>query len=214
MCAFEILGAYPRGARRAALGFAAIPLLWSLPLSAQQSQAQPATRGAEHALEVSVSDDSLEALYLRDVDIDEVGPTTISGGVFFNEARDLVATVSALSRIGTNDGTRRLVVSTGLRVYGAWLNVEDEDVLGVGLGGELRYYLDTARDMSVSLAGFYAPDIITFGEADNLTEASLRIETRLQNGTTLFLGYRAFEIDLPVDRELDDNLHVGFRREF
>jgi hypothetical protein len=218
MYAFEIFTAFPTRpggrARRAAIGLAALPLLWSLPLSAQQGQAQPTTRGAEHALEVSVSDDSLEALYLRDVDIEDVGATTISGGVFFNEARDLVAIVSALSQVGEYDDTQRFSVRIGPRVYGAWLNVEDEDVLGVGLGGEVRYYLGAERNMSVSLAAFYAPDIITFGEADNITEASFRFETRLQNGTTLFLGYRAFEIDLAVDRELDDNLHVGFRREF
>jgi hypothetical protein len=30
----------------------------------------------------------------------------------------------------------------------------------------------------------------------------------------IFLGYRTFEFDLPVDREVDDNLHIGFRRDF
>jgi hypothetical protein len=38
--------------------------------------------------------------------------------------------------------------------------------------------------------------------------------TRLRNGTDVFVGFRAFEIDMPVDREVDDNMHVGFRRTF
>ena len=37
----------------------------------------------------------------------------------------------------------------------------------------------------------------------------------VRNGTDVFLGVRSFEIDIePVDREVDDNLHVGFRRSF
>jgi hypothetical protein len=56
---------------------------------------------------------------------------------------------------------------------------------------------------------------VTFGSADNIKDASLRLMTRLRNGTDLFVGFRMFEIDLDTeDREVDDNLHVGFRRSF
>jgi hypothetical protein len=134
--------------------------------------------------------------------------------VFFNETRDLVAIGSALTRVGTPESEGRLVARVGPRVYGAFLNAEDEDVFGIGLGGEVRYYLGAARNTSIALDAYYAPDIITFGEADNLAEASLRIATRLRTGTIVFIGYRAFEVDLPIDRELDDNVHVGFRRNF
>jgi hypothetical protein len=37
---------------------------------------------------------------------------------------------------------------------------------------------------------------------------------RLRDGMDVFAGFRALEIDLPIDREVDDNLHVGFRRSF
>jgi hypothetical protein len=66
----------------------------------------------------------------------------------------------------------------------------------------------------VTVALFYAPDIVTFGVADNIKDVSLRLMTRLRSGTDVFVGFRAFEIDMPVDREVDDNLHVGFRRSF
>jgi hypothetical protein len=42
----------------------------------------------------------------------------------------------------------------------------------------------------------------------------VRLMTRLRSGTDVFVGFRVFEIDLPVDREVDDNLHVGLRRSF
>jgi hypothetical protein len=76
------------------------------------------------------------------------------------------------------------------------------------------YYFNRARTTSVSLSAFYAPDIVTFGTADNVQDVSLRLMTRLRDGTDVFVGIRAFEIDLPIDREVDDNVHVGFRRSF
>jgi hypothetical protein len=66
----------------------------------------------------------------------------------------------------------------------------------------------------VTLSLFYSPDIVTFGQADNIKDGSLRLMTRLRSGTDVFVGFRVFEIDLPVDREVDDNLHVGLRRSF
>jgi hypothetical protein len=83
------------------------------------------------------------------------------------------------------------------------------------LGGEAQYFLNSARSASVTLAAFYSPDIMTFGEADNVKDVSLRFMTRLRNGTDVFFGFRMLEIDMdPVDREVDDNMHLGFRRSF
>jgi hypothetical protein len=52
---------------------------------------------------------------------------------------------------------------------------------------------------------------LTFGAADNFTDVTLRLRTELSDGADVFNGYRTFEIDTLVDREVDDNLHVGFR---
>ena len=80
---------------------------------------------------------------------------------------------------------------------------------------EAQYFFNRARTTSVTLAVFYAPDIVTFGHADNVKDASLRLMARLRNGTDVFVGFRTFEIDLDVmDREVDDNMHFGFRRSF
>ena len=66
----------------------------------------------------------------------------------------------------------------------------------------------------MTLGLFYSPDIVTFGQSDNVKDATLRLTTRLRSGTDVFVGYRMFELDLPVDREVDDNVHVGFRTSF
>jgi hypothetical protein len=169
----------------------------------------------DHAVEFYISDDALQAQYVRTLDLGELGPTEVRGGFFYNEDRDLIGVGDLLAYVGDDVGVRDLELRVGTRVYGAFLAPEDQDVFGVGLGAEAQYFMNSARSASVTLALFYSPDIATFGVADNIKDASLRFMTRLRNGTDVFIGFRMFEIDMaPEDREVDDNMHVGFRRSF
>jgi hypothetical protein len=169
----------------------------------------------DHAVELYVSDDALQAQYVRMLDLGELGPTEVRGGFFYNEDGDLIGMGDLLASIDDDVGVDSLQLRVGTRVYGAFLAAEDEDMFGVGLGGEAQYFLNSARSASVTLAAYYSPDIMTFGEADNVKDVSLRFMTRLRNGTDVFFGFRNFEIDMdPVDREVDDNMHLGFRRSF
>jgi hypothetical protein len=171
-------------------------------------------RTIDHAIEFYISDDAMQAQYVRTLELGDFGPTELRGGFFYNEDRDLIAIADLLAPVSDDVEVRRLDVKVGTRVYGAFLAPEDEDMFGVGLGGEAEYFFGRSRTTSVKLSLFYSPDIATFGEADNVKDVSLRLMTRLRNGTDVFIGFRAFEIDLPEDREVDDNMHVGFRRGF
>ena len=188
------------------------------PLAAQQGAGRPdADRAAniDHAVEFYISDDALQAQYVRILDLGDFGPTEVRGGFFYNEDRDLIGVGDLLAFVGDEVGVRSLELKVGTRVYGAFLAPEDQDIFGIGLGGEAQYFLNRARTTSVTLTLFYSPDIATFGAADNVKDVSLRLMTRLRNGTDVFVGVRSFEFDLNVeDREVDDNLHVGFRRSF
>ena len=185
------------------------------PAVAQQNADRRVTT-IDHAVEFYISDDALQALYVRNVDLGEVGPTELRGGFFYNEDRDLIATGDLLADVGDEvDTPRSFELRVGTRVYGAFLAPEDQDVFGVGLGGEAQYFLGSNRATSITLGLFYAPDIVTFGQADNVKDVTLRFMTRLRGGTDIFVGYRMFEIDIqPTDREVDDNLHVGIRFAF
>src|SRR5262249_32589284 len=157
----------------------------------------------DHSIELYLSDDAMQALYARMLNLGDLGPTQVRGGFFYNEDRDLIGTGDLLLDVGDEVDARRFELPVGTLGYGAFLAPEDEDVFGVGLGGEAQYFFNSARTMSVSLSAFYSPDIVTFGDADNIKDASLRLTARLRDGTDVFIGFRSFEIDLPVDREVD-----------
>ena len=173
---------------------------------------QPAA--GEHAIEAYVSEDAISALYIRETDVSQVGRTEISGGVFFNEDRDLVATGTALAAIGSPQAFTRFRLRVGPRAYASFLHTEDEDVFGLAVGGEARYLLGPERGGSIVLSLFYAPDILVFGSADGVKDATIRFEAGLRGDTMVFVGYRWLEMDLDVDRRIEDGAHIGFRRQF
>ena len=65
-------------------------------------------------------------------------------------------------------GIRRLNISVGPQLYAALLQEENDDVMAVSVGTEVRFFIDPARRLAVYGQAFYAPDILTFGAADNL----------------------------------------------
>lgn len=210
-----------RRSRLASTGVCALLLagLAALPVHAQQRQggqsgSEPQT--PDHEIEILLSDDALQAQYIRTMNFSEVGPTELRGGFFYNEDRDLIAMGDFLAILGDATIPRRTIeIRVGSRVYGAFLALENNDVFSISLGGEAEYFFGRNRATSVQLSAFYGPDIVTFGTADNVKDVSLRLKTRLRGGTDVFVGYREFEFSLlDEDREVDDNIHVGFRRAF
>lgn len=167
------------------------------------------------SIEAYVSDDALQIQYIRELRIDNFGPIEARGAVFYNEQRDLVATADALAYIGDQARQRQIEVSVGARAYAAFLNTENEDTFSMGLGGEAQYFFGREARTSIKLALFYAPDILSFGIANDIEDASIRLQTKVRDGTDIFVGYRALEISTTLgDREVDDSLHIGFRRNF
>ena len=106
----------------------------------------------------------------------------------------------------------RLQINFGPRAYAALLEEENEDVMAVSLGAEVRFEMDRDSGFAVVGEAYYAPDILTFGAANNLMDLSARLEIRLQQRLTVFGGMRWFEFDLAEGedtRTLQEELFVG-----
>lgn len=180
----------------------------------QQDSEGTGLAAGQQSIEAYLSEDALQVFYGREMDIGELGRNEVRAGVFLNEDRDLIGMADMLFDVGEPDRRPYWSLQVGPRAYGALMTIEDQDVFSIGLGGRLSYFLGRNRASSVSLTAFYAPDIVTFGNADNIKDVSVRLETRLSETTNLFIGYRVFEFDLEIDREVDDNMHVGIRHRF
>jgi len=205
-------------------GVAAFAALTSMPASAQQDE-RPVDRAADkvhsvnQSVEAYVSGKTIDVQYFRELRIEDFGVVQGSAGVFYNEQRDLVGILDALWYLGDEARQREIEVSVGTRVFAAFLNQENQDTLGVGLGGEAEWFFNQKRRSSLRLSLFYAPDILTFGVANSIKDYGVDLQTRVGNNMFAFVGYRKLHVDLvseavATNRNLDDEVHIGFRRTF
>src|SRR5690606_9608403 len=165
-------------------------------------------------VEVYLSENAMQVLYGRSLDIGELGRNDARVGIFINEDRDLIGIADMLIEVGEQRRRPNWSLEIGPRAYGALMSVENQDVFSIGLGGKLSYRLGRNRAAGISLTAFYAPDIVTFGNAVNIKDWAIRLEARVSDTTHLFIGYRIFEFGLDDDREADDNMHLGILHPF
>ena len=144
--------------------------------------------------EIALSNDTLQLRYETDAEAVGVDNGRLSGAFFLSEERDIV--LSAGLALPANLDLGRLSVLLGPQIYAALLEDENNDVMSVSVGAQLRFLLDERRGLAVSGHAYYAPDILTFGSADNLTDLGARVELGLAEQVMVFGGMRWFEFDL------------------
>jgi hypothetical protein len=182
--------------------FTAPRALLFLVLAAAASPALAQDLVGERAIgEVAITNDTLQLRY-RDAgrNVDMGRGSRASAAFFLSESRDLVFFGDLL--FPADFGSDMLQLVFGPRAYAALLEDENNDVLSVSLGGEARFELTDS--LAVSAQAFYAPDILTFGTADSLTDLSARLEFALSPRLTVFGGMRWFEFELIDDLDGND----------
>lgn len=182
-----------------------------LPGAAMAQQTQPLGSSAELAL----SDDTIQLRYLTAGDKVGVDGGRLSGTFFLSEERDIVLSAGLLFPSTLDLG--RLTIAFGPQLYAALLEEENNDVMSISVGVEARLLLNQSMGLALSGQAYYAPDILTFGSADNLTDLSARLELGVAPRVIAFGGMRWFEFDLVEnagERTLQEELFVGFGYRF
>jgi hypothetical protein len=165
--------------------------------------------------ELALSNDTLQLKYEASGQMVGVERTRLSGAFFLSEERDIVLSAGLAFPADVDLG--RLSIAVGPQVYAALLEDENSDVMSVSVGAQLRLLLNQSMGLALAGHAYYAPDILTFGSADNLTDLSARVELGLAERVVAFGGMRWFEFDLTEgegERTLQEELFVGFGYRF
>ena len=161
--------------------------------------------------EIGLSDESVQLRYLA---WGSGQSTELGFGLFLNENRDIIATSHFYLEADALGGNR-LTFKAGPVAYAALLSTENTDIFSVAVGAEIRFELLRRQGLFVAVQGAYAPDILTFGSADNLVDFTARAELPLTDSVIGFAGYRMLEFDLlSGTREIEESAHVGIRYVF
>lgn len=132
-------------------------------------------------------------------------------------------------RFMDNDERDNWVASAGLLVSGPRTNVEaglggklyllsvsNEEIYGLGLGGQIRAFLGNGP-FAVSGSLFYAPDALTGGDGEDFWEATARLELEVvPDGASIYVGYRKVRATLQggADATVDSGGHIGVQLRF
>jgi hypothetical protein len=155
------------------------------------AQAGETTR---RSAEVALSNDTLELRYEGNANVQEVPRSRLTAGFFLSEDRDFVIDAGLL--IPANVRLGPVSLQFGPRAFAALLDEENNDVLSLSVGTEVRLDINRRTGLAITGKAYYAPDILTFGSADSLTDLSARAEIRVTRELLVFAGMRWFEFDL------------------
>ncbi|HVY82131.1 MAG TPA: YfaZ family outer membrane protein [Steroidobacteraceae bacterium] len=164
-----------------------------------QAHAQAPPSSDRPAAEVALSSETLQLRYDTPSDLGGEG-SRMAYGLFLSEDRDVVGSAALLLKSDLNFGYGPLELRFGPQAYVALLNEQNQDVFSLTVGLDARWNLVPSRGIAIAGSAFYGPDILTFGQADQLTDFMARGEIQVNERLLVFAGYRWFRLDL-VDRD-------------
>ena len=167
--------------------------------------------------EVALSSDTAQFTFRSDSSLIGWGGADLGFSFFYNEADDVLAQISLMqNRLPSKQSP--LTLGVGVKAYLGQLDVRDENIMALGIGGEIRYTFPGTMPMAVYLNGYIAPDITSFSDTEEIREYTLGFQIEISPQTIAFVGVRDIEVDTTggsTNYELDDDsAHVGVRLTF
>ena len=161
--------------------------------------------------DINLSDESAQFKYIIPVESDNDGRTEATVGFLYNDVNNYMAEASFI--ITDVPGTKApgLEVGVGPKAYIAKHNETDLDAVSIGLGAQFRYKIPSIERFNLIGAIFYAPGIVSFADAEDLTEVFIAGSYEILPTANAYLGYRNITVDFDPARErkIDETFVIG-----
>jgi hypothetical protein len=150
-----------------------------------------------------VSEDAFQLDYSRDIKLmKEMDPQKLSLGIFFDEDRDIILNAGIMAT-DLLKGKLPIPLSFyfGAKAYLALLTQPvNEDVFALAPGAGIRFDIpiDIGMPMYIDADLYYAPTILTFGDADKLMDFTTQFVVDFHPQATGFIGYRHLRFDREI----------------
>lgn len=171
---------------------------------------------AANDFEAALSSETAQFTFRSDSSVIGWGGSDLAFSLFYNEESDFVLQGSLMQMRQASEETP-LTFGVGVKTYLGKLDDINQDVLSLGIGGEVRYTIPGTMPMAIYLRGFYAPDITSFLDAEEVVDYTLGFQIEALPQTTAFIGLRHLEFETEDDGDYeadDDELHLGVRLTF
>lgn len=166
------------------------------------------------SLNVALSSDAARFEYQTAYSALGLNNADLTFGVTYNDANDWLG--GARLEVFGDAAAPGSGLHAGAGVSTMFGNADDQNVLVVGLGGELRYTFPQANRFAIAGQAFFAPKITSFADSDGYSDWSVQGEYELTREAHLFLGYRDIKVNLDnrSDVKLERGLYGGLKLNF
>ncbi len=164
---------------------------------------------AADSVDLNLSSDTIEAKYNSGVGFGE----WTFGALYNRDQKDQLVNVGLLATGETRVGGSRVDAGLGGKLYA--ISIDNDEVLALGLGGQLRWFFGDGP-FSVAGYGFFAPRVVTFLDGVWFWEAGVRAEVELIKNSFLYIGYRQVqtELDSGAKSNVDKGGFAGLQIKF
>jgi len=166
--------------------------------------------------EAALSSETAQFTFRSDSSLIGWGGADLGLSLFYNEEDDFVAQAELLQARQASSGNP-LTFGVGVKAYAGRLDDSGDEIFGLGIGGEVKYTIAGVMPMAFYLRGFFAPEITSFSETEEINDFVLGFQIEILPQTTAFIGVRHLEVDTEDlnNYELDDDkAHLGVRLTF
>ena len=166
--------------------------------------------------EAALSSETAQFTFRSDSSTIGWGGSDFGVGLFYNDESDYIFHASLVQMRQASEEAP-LTFGVGVKVYLGVLDDIDQDVLALGIGGEIRYTIPGTMPMAVYLRGNIAPEITSFLDAEEVLDYELGFQIEALPQTIAFVGLRHLEFDTEDEGDYeadDDNIHLGVRLTF
>ena len=119
----------------------------------------------------------------------QAGPLDLEVGAMYKNNGDYMLSAGLLVRNDNLDSP--VIISVGTRAYYADTSTPTKlyQVMALSIGGELLYIPDSWNGVGVGFHYFTAPNVVSFLDAETLSEYGARLDYQLTPQASIFLGY-------------------------
>ncbi len=143
-------------------------------------------------------------------------PNSLEGeaAIYYNTDSIYVGTIGVRVVGETGRQGNPLEAGVGGKLIGITSSDENIDAVALGLGFGLRYYPAAINRLAFGAQLHYAPEIVSFGDVNNMLEGMLNVEYQVLPQAFAYVGYRLLKVEFEESGktdDLDEGAHVGMR---
>ena len=189
---------------------------WNLALAFVAANVFVVGAATAQTFDMNLSDTSAQFKFSNRIGNPGAGRSELGFGFLYNDDNNYLAEASLLIIDVAGTKTPGLEVGVGPKLYVAKHKDTGGNAVAVGIGGQLRYKLPSLSRINFTVAGYYAPSIVSFSDANDMYELGAQAGYEILPTANVYLGYRHIEVNFdPIgSHSIDETWMVGMKFSF